>query len=544
MQAATKKKDSAVKALMRPYRGKVIALCFMTVISSVLQVAFALLTSKVVDAALKRPEMLPFWGCALIVDLLGIVAFHALQNWLAGSAIDHSVASLRHTLLRTAAYSEGERFHDFHSGVLLNRGMEDVRTVCEGIVGVLPSMVGQIAQLAASFGAVIVMYRPVAGLVALAALAVAGIIAWLRPIMKRQHSRVRSSEEQVMSGMQENLQQLELIQGLGAEGQILRRFGDRQKASLLDKKRRRCWMVGYSSMMTAVTQLGTGILLLWGAVQVSAQALSYGALTAMIQLMSLLRAPIVGISGLWTRLTAVEIAAERLSELLGGTQEQAAEPVGRVDAVIFEHVTFAYPGEEAPVVEDFSGRFSLDQWVCLTGVSGKGKSTLFKLILGLYKPQRGRVYLQTDRGEIPCGRSTRHLFAYVPQDFALFSGTVLENLLLAAPDAGAQVRKAALHTAQADFIWDLNAQENTPVLENNAGLSKGQLQRLAVARTILMDRPVLLLDECTSALDAQTEEALLRGLHDLGKQAILVTHRPEALQQLSNVRIVSLEDMK
>jgi len=162
-------------------------------------------------------------------------------------------------------------------------------------------------------------------------------------------------------------------------------------------------------------------------------------------------------------------------------------------------------------------------------------------MLGLYTPQSGRVYLTTENGQIPCGAETRHLFAYVPQDYALFSGTIRENLLLVAPEAEEDARRQALHVADADFVWELTNQEKTQVRENNAGLSKGQLQRIAIARAVLMERPILLLDECTSALDAQTEKAVLQNLQALGKQAILVTHRPEAVAQLEQVSFVEME---
>jgi ATP-binding cassette subfamily B protein len=205
-------------------------------------------------------------------------------------------------------------------------------------------------------------------------------------------------------------------------------------------------------------------------------------------------------------------------------------------------VTFSYPDDEQPVLQDFSLRLPLDRWTSLGGISGRGKTTLFKLILGLHTPQKGRVYLETEKGEIPCSPAVRHLFAYVPQDYALFSGTVLENLLLVAPDAEPQQRKAALTAACADFVFSLTDGENTRVGENNTGLSKGQLQRLAIARAILMERKVLLLDECTSALDAETEQAVLKNLYAFGGGALLVTHRPEALSVLPDVNSIQMEN--
>ena len=210
-------------------------------------------------------------------------------------------------------------------------------------------------------------------------------------------------------------------------------------------------------------------------------------------------------------------------------------------SVVFENVTFRYPGDEVAVLENFSMTLPLEGWVSLSGISGRGKTTLFKLILGLYTPQQGRVYLQTDKGDVLCSSATRQLFAYVPQDYALFSGTVLENLQLVAPDSTEEDRRQALQIAQADFVWEMTLEEQTPVGENNTGLSKGQLQRLAIARAVLMQRPVLLLDECTSALDAQTEQAVLEALHNHCPNAIVVTHSPEALESLKDITFVSTE---
>lgn len=526
---------------LRPYRFRVAALCVITVASALLQVANALFTRDVVDAALTAPEKLPVAGVSLVVNLLALVALHALSSWLSGSTSDACIADLRCRLLQSVSLSEDESRYQYHSGTLLSRAMEDVRTLCDGMIHALPSLVGQVARLAAGVCAVLLLYPRIAGLVLLAAAAAICVAAVLRPLLKKHHKNVRKADEQMMSCMQEDLRQLELVKSLGAEEQMLRRFRETVKNSLWAKRLRRFLTVGINTMIHGVSNLATAVVLLWGAGQVAQGVLSYGSLTAMLQLLGMLRNPVLGLSGLWTRLTAVEVASERLESLLQEPPIAEKAEIGTVQSILFDNVTFAYPGEEEPVLKNYTAEFSLEKWLCLSGVSGRGKSTLFKLILGLYRPQEGGVHLRTENGLVPCGPQTRHLFAYVPQDFALFSGTVADNLLLVAPNADEQRRKKALELACAEFVFGLSEGEQTQVRENNDGLSKGQLQRIAVARALLMERPILLMDECTSALDAGTEKEMLQNLNKLSAKAILVTHRPEALDGLEGVSRAEME---
>ena len=534
-------KDPALRPLLKPYWGRIFFLCLLTVLLSVLQVAMALLFRFVIDGALEGGEGLTLWGGLLIADILATVGVYALLVWCNGATEDRMIAEMRQRILRTAVYSRDEKLLDHHSGELMNRAMEDVNTLCEGAVTELPVLVGQLTRLVAAFAAVWVISVPVALALLVVAVVVLCGAAILRPMLKKRQRKVRESDEQLMASMQEDLQQLELIQSLEAQEQTLDCFSQKIKKNLRTRALRRLVSVGSGSAISLGSQLSVGVLLLWGAARVADQALSYGSLTAMLQLLGQFRAPVLGISGTWSRFAAIEVAGERLTELLQPAEPAKKQPVEKVGAIVFEGVTFSYPGDEVPVLEQFDFRFPLDGWTCLTGISGKGKTTIFKLILGLYAPQSGRIYLETPEGQIPCNENTRHLFAYVPQDYALFSGTVLENFQLIDPDITEETLRQVLHIAQADFVWDMTDREQTQVRENNAGLSKGQLQRLAIARAVLMDRPIFLLDECTSALDAQTEEAVLQCLRQLGKQAILVTHRPDAVRSLENTQFVSME---
>ena len=530
-----------VKRYFKPYRLRVAMLCGITILSAVLQVVNALLTKNVVDAALNTPQQLFQKGIWLIANLLAMVALHSVGNWLTGSTSDLCIADLRRALLRSISKSEDDTRYHYHSGSLLSRAMEDVRTLCDGMIHALPGLVGQISRLVAGFAAVILLYPAIAGVVAVVAVLAVIFAATVRPLLKKHHKRVRKADEKMSATMQEDLRQLELVKSLGAEEQMLERFRQSVEDSLQAKKERRILSVSISAFLSGFSNLATGAVLLWGAAKVASKQLSYGSLTAMLQLLGMLRSPVLGISGLWTRLTTVEVAAERLDQLIKEPDEVAAASVGEIHSIVFDHVTFAYPGESEPVLKEFCAEYTLEHWLSISGASGRGKSTLFKLLLGLYQPQQGKVYLRTEQGLVACGPQTRHLFAYVPQDYGLLSGTVLDNLLLASPNVDADSRREALGIACAEFVYTLPEGENTPLRENNDGLSKGQLQRIAVARAVLMGRPILLMDECTSALDAQTEETLLRNLNKLPCKAILVTHRPDALEGLDGICSVEME---
>lgn len=538
----TFKSLKTIQEITKPVSKQVWVITGLAVLQSVFLITMALLTRNVVDAAMGSGKGLLLYVILLSCNVLALIISNAVHSWMVGSTEDHLAAGLHKKILRTTLFSRDEQLLDHHSGELLSRGIKDVEMVANGVATVLPTLTGQTARLIGTTIAIFLINPAVAGVLLVGALFLGTVVTCLRPAIKKRQRLVRETDDRVMASMQENLQQLELIQSLEVQEQVLDRFQRNISRNLVARRRRRKWAVGSNTIINSAAQVATAALTLWGAISIAKGILSYGALTALLQLLALFRGPVLNLSGLWTRLANVEIAADRLKDMLEKTDVyESVQTQAKLQQIVFENVSFAYPGEETLVLENVSFRFSMDQWVCLTGVSGKGKTTMFKLILGLYQPKSGRVYLVTDQGEIDCSESTRHFFAYVPQDFALLSGSILDNLRLVAPDADDEQLRQALSIAQADFVWDLADHEMTNVRENNTGLSKGQLQRLAIARAVLMQRQVYLLDECTSALDAQTEDGVLWALKAQGKQAVLVTHRPEALDALDNIHRASLE---
>jgi ATP-binding cassette subfamily B protein len=208
-----------------------------------------------------------------------------------------------------------------------------------------------------------------------------------------------------------------------------------------------------------------------------------------------------------------------------------AEKIYReTESIRAENLTFSYGRER--ILQDASMEIPKGAFCVITGHSGIGKSTLLKLLLGVFQPESGKLFVQTSAEEILLDRSTRRLFAYVPQGNLLLSGTLRENLLIAKPDATKeQLEQAIFVSAMDEYLPMLPHGLDTALGESGAGLSEGQAQRLAIARAVLGGAPILLLDESTSALDAQTEKMVLERIFSLkDRTCIAVTHRSAAEQ--------------
>ena len=266
---------------------------------------------------------------------------------------------------------------------------------------------------------------------------------------------------------------------------------------------------------------------------------SYGTFAAVLQLVGQIQTPFANLSTFLPQYYAMVASVERLMEAESFPDDC---PEGQLDqeeidrlyhgsfrGLRFENVSFAYPDREerVSVLKDVSAEAKKGEIVAVVGPSGQGKSTLLKLLLCLYPVDGGQRLLQTDAGEEPLRAAHRGLFAYVPQGNRIFSGTIREALTFGDVDVGDEDIWRALDVAAADFVRELSEGLETRLGERGAGLSEGQLQRLAIARALLSEHPILLLDEATSALDEGTEARLLDNLKRMTDRTVLiVTHRP------------------
>lgn len=522
-----------------------VRLAALTGLRSVLFVAMALASRGVLNSAPDERTFVLWCAALLAVSVLLPLLNAGISAW-AGQTTDKSSSALQRELLLLLQSKDCESVNRYHSGYLYSRLTGDCRTACERYTSLLPGIAGQAIQLCAAFAA-LVMLKPLlaAVLAACGALAAAAGLAFRR-LLKTRHMAERRAGERLTAKLQETLEHQELARSVAAPDENTRRFARCQSDWLSARSALRRLSIGGWTGFSLLVYLGSGAVILWGALSIRGGSLSIGDLTAILQLIALFRSPVTGLTGIQSQLAAVDAAQERLLELCALPDEPIGEEVP-ADAVprvlVFRKVTFAYEGEERAVLQDFSARVPLDCWTCLTGASGRGKSTLYRLILATYRPQSGEVILETDKGGYPCSTATRRFFGFVPQSPTLFSGTLRENLLLAKPQAGEEELRGALRAAACDFADALPQGLDTPLGENGQSLSAGQRQRVAIARALLSGAQVLLLDEITSALDRETEAVVLKNLKERIPAALAATHRPEIPAELG-MELLQLNEMQ
>jgi len=335
--------------------------------------------------------------------------------------------------------------------------------------------------------------------------------------------------------MLEMLQNLLVVKSFSNENTVLDHSEALQRKSYRLRVKRTTVSVVSHIAMFLIFNAGYYMSLAYGAYKLLHGLLSFGDVTAILQLVNQIQSPFKNVSGLIPQFFAMLASAERIIELeeLKEEEHSGAElPADIYDTsteIVFDNVHFSYNQDSKISVMNF--KFKLREFTAIAGESGIGKSTAIKLMLGILTPQSGRIYLKSGDNEYELGSNTRSLFSYVPQGNLILSGTIRENITFATPDVTEkQIIKSAKIAHIWDFISSLEDGLDTYIGEKGLGLSEGQAQRLSVARAILYDAPILLLDESTSALDSETESSLLTSLKNMtDKTCIIVSHKKAAL---------------
>ena len=524
-----------LKQEMRPYRASIAFITVLYVLATVASLAFAYFVQYLVKGAEDGDtnSILLFSGILLGILIIKIGS-HVFYNYqserIRGKMTSEKRSALFGKLLRADYATVGK----YHSGDLLNRLTSDLSEVVVDSVGLPPSLIGMAVQCAGAIAALITLDPLFTGLYVLCGIVGGGVMALFRKRVKQYHKQFMQADGDSRAFIQEGISSLLTIKAYGAENRMAER-SLRHSNEYYRTRMKRNLLHSFMTLLTAILgNVGLIFAVIWCSFRMLNGVMEFGMMLSVILLLNQLQQPFASVSGIIPVIFSRQASAERLAEI-SFEVESAALPESRIDydnfsALRFENVSFDYGREK--VLNSVSMSINKGETVCIVGNSGSGKSTLFKLMLGVYEPTSGEIQLERSEGEPLLGaRHANNLFAYIPQGNFLFTGTIRENVLFFAEQTPSDEEiKQVLITAQAGFVFDLPDGLDTMLNERGAGLSEGQQQRLAIARALLSNRPILLLDESTSALDSQTEKELLSAIQTLqNKTCVLVTHRPAAL---------------
>lgn len=499
-------------------------------------VYFALGSRGVVDSAVAGNRALFLVACLRQAGIIaGILICMTLVRHLRERLRADLERDWKRRLLHGLLHGEYEQIARYHSAELLNRMNNDVSRVNDGILSILPSAASMITRLTAAVIVLGTLDLKFTLLVALLGALVFASTAVMRRRLKALNKQVSEHDGKVSGLLQETMEKLLMVQAMDVAEEMEHRADSlMEKRYRIQRKRKNISLVTNTGI--SLMSYGSGFLaLVWCANRLLLGQMTFGSLTAVTQLVSQLQAPFVNLSGILPQYLSMTASAERLMEL----QEIQGEPAPvretpaalyeKMQAISAQKLSFSYDRDQ--VLQDAEFMLPKGSFAVITGPSGMGKSTLLKLMLGIFRPEQGSIYIQGRDDQLLLDRSTRRLFAYVPQSNLLLSGTIRENLTIVKPQATEEeVRRAIYVSAMDDYLPTLPNGLDTVLGESGAGLSEGQAQRLAIARAILGGAPVLLLDECTSALDEKTERKVLQRLRALeDRTCIAVTHRPAAI---------------
>lgn len=475
-----------------------------------------------------------YWAVGIMAALiLGNFAINISGVWVRNILGIRAQNRMQQQMLNRIMQSEWHSKAHHHSGDILNRLEIDVSNVVTFLTETIPNTLSVLMMFIGAFFCLFAMDKTLAViLVAIIPLFLAVSKIYMRQ-MRRLTREVRDSDSRVQAVMQETIQHRMVIKTLEAGKDMVQRLENTQAKLRENVVRRTSFSIFSNFIINFGFALGYLIAFLWAALRMSAGTLTFGGMTAFLQLVNKIQSPARNLTKLAPAFVSVFTAAERLMELAAEPLEEQGEPitVGAPCGIRLENVTYKYEDGTKDVISNLSFDFRPGSCTAILGETGAGKTTLVRMLLALMKPKEGRIVLYNDMEEHTLSPRMRCNFVYVPQGNTLMSGTIRENLRLGKPSATDEEMKEALLMSCADFVFSLPDGLSTKCGEQGGGLSEGQAQRIAIARALLRDKHIMVFDEATSALDGDTECRLLRNILDNNNRTVIfITHRPAVLQ--------------
>ena len=423
-----------------------------------------------------------------------------------------------------------------HSGDVINRLEHDVGAVVGFLTETIPSTISTLALFLGAFFYLFSMDK-LLSVVIIVMLPIFILVSkfYVRQ-MRRLTRQVRDSDSKVQSVLQETVQNRVLIKTLESDSLMVDKLEDTQSTLRHHVVQRTKFSVFSNLILNFGFALGYLVAFLWSALRMYNHTLTFGGMTAFLQLVGKIQGPARGLTKLVPAFVSVFTAAERLMELEEDPLEEQGDPIA-LEApcgIRLNNISYSYPLEptkegtqQSEVISGLSFDFPPRSCTAILGETGAGKTTLIRMILALLRPQSGSIELYNGKEIRELSPRMRCNFVYVPQGNTLMSGTIRENLSLGNTEASDEDMESALRMACADFVFQLPEGIDSSCSESGGGLSEGQAQRISIARALLRSGSVMLFDEATSALDPDTERQLLKNiLANSNKTIIFITHRP------------------
>lgn len=416
-----------------------------------------------------------------------------------------------------------------HSGDIINRLESDVNTVVNFLTETMPNTLSVLAMFFGAFFYLFSMDKFLSIAIVITLPIFLGFSRIYIGQMRRLTRQVRDSDSKVQSVLQETIQHRMLIKTLESDGAMVDKLEDTQSELRQNVIKRTRFRVYTNLVINFGFAFGYLFAFLWAALRMLDNTLTFGGMTAFLQLVNRIQGPARNLTSLIPSFVGVFTAAERLMELEENPLEEQGDPIeiGAPCGVKLTDVSYAYEDSDHAVITHLDFDFYPGSCTAILGETGAGKTTLIRLILALLHPTEGKAEIYNSHKIKELSPRLRCNFVYVPQGNTLLSGTIRDNLRLGNLSATDEDMYEALHQACADFVKDLPDKLETQCTEAGGGLSEGQAQRITIARALLRNRNIMLFDEATSALDPATEKQLLKNIlanHD--KTVIFITHRP------------------
>jgi len=477
----------------------------------------------------------------LLVAMAGVFLVSALSNYLSarvkGTLYIDLYREFSSRVFSHVQRAEYAHLRKFKTGDLLSRITGNVTTVVQTAIRTLPQILVIVLGIILPLAIMVSMDAVLAAVVILPAVLFVFSSAWFGKRMKAAQRPALDADAGIQSYLKETLPSAPLIRVFGLEGWAEKNY-DRQFRRFSDTS---VSVIRLSSLSAAVTMLiysvPTILVLTLGSMSVLAGTITVGTLTAFVAYVSLFLSPVLQVSDLWNSYKTSQASYDRIAEVLDlepGAEGSVPLPPGGRGEIRFEHVGFSY--DDRVILRDFNGNFTRGINY-LIGENGSGKSTALRLLCRLYSPDQGRITIDGIDLAAVKRDDLRSYVSIVFSDSLIFDGSIYDNILIGNLSATREEVISAAQMAGLDYLVQaLPGHYDTPVGENGLNLSSGEMQKIALARVLLRDSPVIVFDEFTRSIDEESKRSIYQVIRQLtNKTVIIVTHNMADIKEGSNI---------